>query len=212
MSEGSSSSSKPPKKAIVKTVAKIKYDDRKAALSAAYKVYQPASEQTKSMRTACVVSLEEKLTRRGAALSAAAEYETEPHQAAIEIEEALFRRHGRRSASSAYYNHVSELMQNLHGALLDSVLGGHLRPRDLVAMPIRDLANAELIRARGDTDEFAKQIAMARSNDKSAPTTAYTCRKCGKSECRAVQLQTRSADEGMTTFVNCVACGHRWRD
>lgn len=30
-------------------------------------------------------------------------------------------------------------------------------------------------------------------------------------KCSYYQMQTRSADEPMTTFVRCVACGNRWR-
>ena len=29
--------------------------------------------------------------------------------------------------------------------------------------------------------------------------------------CSHYQLQTRSADEPMTTFVSCQECGHRWK-
>ncbi|KCZ76872.1 transcription elongation factor S-II, partial [Anncaliia algerae PRA109] len=41
-------------------------------------------------------------------------------------------------------------------------------------------------------------------------TDMFQCGKCGKRECSYRQLQTRSADEPMTTFVTCV-CGHRWK-
>ena len=37
------------------------------------------------------------------------------------------------------------------------------------------------------------------------------CGRCGKSSCSYNQLQTRSADEPMTTFVFCNDCGHRWK-
>lgn len=35
---------------------------------------------------------------------------------------------------------------------------------------------------------------------------AYTCYRCGEKKCRITQLQTRSADEPMTTFVSCQIC------
>ena len=31
------------------------------------------------------------------------------------------------------------------------------------------------------------------------------------SKCTYYQLQTRSADEPMTTFVTCINCGNRWK-
>tara|TARA_B110000208_G_scaffold189540_1_gene251300 strand:+ start:11615 stop:12160 length:546 start_codon:yes stop_codon:yes gene_type:complete len=42
-------------------------------------------------------------------------------------------------------------------------------------------------------------------------TDTYTCGRCFKKRCTYYQLQTRSADEPMTTFVTCLNCGKRWR-
>tara|TARA_Y100000816_G_scaffold159113_1_gene113730 strand:+ start:2749 stop:3273 length:525 start_codon:yes stop_codon:yes gene_type:complete len=44
----------------------------------------------------------------------------------------------------------------------------------------------------------------------------FTCSRCKKNgevsdQCTYYQLQTRSADEPMTTFVTCLNCGKRWR-
>jgi len=44
-----------------------------------------------------------------------------------------------------------------------------------------------------------------------ASTNDYTCRKCKSNECTHYQLQTRSADEPMTTYVTCIKCGNRWK-
>ena len=44
-----------------------------------------------------------------------------------------------------------------------------------------------------------------------ASTDSFTCRKCKSKECSYYQLQTRSADEPMTTFVTCITCGNRWK-
>ena len=44
-----------------------------------------------------------------------------------------------------------------------------------------------------------------------ASTDNFTCRKCKSKECSYYQLQTRSADESMTTFVTCIKCGNRWK-
>jgi len=45
----------------------------------------------------------------------------------------------------------------------------------------------------------------------SASTDEFKCFKCFKRNCTYYQLQTRSADEPMTTFVTCLDCGNRWR-
>lgn len=44
-----------------------------------------------------------------------------------------------------------------------------------------------------------------------AETDIFKCSKCGKRQCSYRQLQTRSADEPMTTFVSCISCGHKWK-
>lgn len=36
--------------------------------------------------------------------------------------------------------------------------------------------------------------------------------KCGSSNCLFEQIQTRSADEGMTIFCKCLKCGRTWKE
>lgn len=44
-----------------------------------------------------------------------------------------------------------------------------------------------------------------------ASTDNFTCGKCKSKACTYYQLQTRSSDEPMTTFVTCTVCGSRWK-
>jgi DNA-directed RNA polymerase subunit M/transcription elongation factor TFIIS len=44
-----------------------------------------------------------------------------------------------------------------------------------------------------------------------AYSDAYKCRKCGESKSKISQIQTRSADEPMTTYVSCVVCRHTFK-
>ncbi len=44
-----------------------------------------------------------------------------------------------------------------------------------------------------------------------ATTDQFQCGKCRQRETQYYQMQTRSADEPMTTFVTCVNCGNRWK-
>jgi len=44
-----------------------------------------------------------------------------------------------------------------------------------------------------------------------AATDTFKCRKCHSNKCTYYQMQTRSADEPMTTFVSCIDCGNRWK-
>ncbi len=54
-----------------------------------------------------------------------------------------------------------------------------------------------------DDDRYAPKL--------EASTDNFTCRKCKSNKCSYYQLQTRSADEPMTTFVTCINCGNRWK-
>jgi transcription elongation factor S-II len=47
--------------------------------------------------------------------------------------------------------------------------------------------------------------------NKSRATDQFKCRRCNKKECTYYQLQIRSADEPMTTFITCLNCGKEWR-
>ena len=44
-----------------------------------------------------------------------------------------------------------------------------------------------------------------------ASTDNFICRKCKSNKCTYYQLQTRSADEPMTTFVSCLVCHNTFK-
>jgi transcription elongation factor S-II len=44
-----------------------------------------------------------------------------------------------------------------------------------------------------------------------ASTDNFTCGRCKSKKCTYYQLQTRSSDEPMTCFVNCLSCGSSWK-
>ena len=47
--------------------------------------------------------------------------------------------------------------------------------------------------------------------NKSMATDRFLCSRCFKRECTYYEMQTRSADEPMTIFINCLNCGKNWR-
>lgn len=49
------------------------------------------------------------------------------------------------------------------------------------------------------------------AQDTQAETDQFKCGRCKQRKCKYYQMQTRSADEPMTTFVTCVNCGNRWK-
>jgi transcription elongation factor S-II len=42
-------------------------------------------------------------------------------------------------------------------------------------------------------------------------TDIFKCGKCKQRKTTYYQMQTRSADEPMTTFVTCLVCENRWK-
>ncbi|XP_077248503.1 DNA-directed RNA polymerase, subunit M, archaeal [Tasmannia lanceolata] len=47
---------------------------------------------------------------------------------------------------------------------------------------------------------------------KNASKTEASCPKCNFGEAYFFQMQTRSADEPMSTFYKCCSCEHKWKE
>ena len=60
-------------------------------------------------------------------------------------------------------------------------------------------------------DKKAKGDQMRYEFKPEAMTDTFKCRRCSSRSCSYYEVQTRSADEPMTTFINCLECGNRWK-
>ena len=66
-------------------------------------------------------------------------------------------------------------------------------------------------------DNWQKLIEIKRERDKhkyennQTFNSEFKCNRCKTNNCSYYQLQTRSADEPMTTFVTCNDCGINWK-
>ena len=77
---------------------------------------------------------------------------------------------------------------------------------------ISEMDTYQLFEARW-TDSFNQQQVREKrqlEGNKEMATDRFLCR-CGKRECTYYEMQTRSADEPMTIFITCLACGKHWR-
>ncbi|KAL7984309.1 hypothetical protein Chor_002879 [Crotalus horridus] len=78
-------------------------------------------------------------------------------------------------------------------------------------MTAEEMASDELKEMRKNlTKEAIREHQMAKTGG--TQTDLFSCGKCKKKNCTYTQVQTRSADEPMTTFVVCNECGNRWKN
>nr|XP_023482747.1 transcription elongation factor A protein 2 isoform X1 [Equus caballus] len=129
-----------------------------------------------------------------------------------QIEECIFRDVG--NTDMKYKNRVRSRISNLKDAknpeLRRNVLCGAIAPQQIAVMTSEEMASDELKEIRkAMTKEAIREHQMARTGG--TQTDLFTCGKCRKKSCTYTQVQTRSSDEPMTTFVVCNECGNRWK-
>jgi transcription elongation factor S-II len=56
-----------------------------------------------------------------------------------------------------------------------------------------------------------KQDKNRKTKESMSSVDIFTCKKCQQKKCTTYELQTRSIDEPMTTFIKCLVCGHQWK-
>ncbi|XP_053661749.1 transcription elongation factor S-II isoform X6 [Anopheles marshallii] len=135
-----------------------------------------------------------------------------PEELGEELEEAIFVEF--KNTDMRYKNRVRSRVANLkdpkNPSLRANFISGAITAQRLAKMTSEEMASDEMKHLR---DRFVKEAI----NDAQLATVQGTktdllkCGKCKKRNCTYNQLQTRSADEPMTTFVMCNECGHRWK-
>jgi transcription elongation factor S-II len=116
------------------------------------------------------------------------------------------------------------LMENLHHnrGLLLRVLQGKTSVDLALSMPLNDMMCEDQRRAL--TEQQRRVVVhkrgsdgAAQGHDEGSTTDIFRCPACRARRTTYYQMQTRSSDEPMTTFITCVAtlpdgsdCGHKW--
>ena len=134
---------------------------------------------------------------------------------ATELEEELSQKYNTENKVSKEYKlKYRSLSFNLKDKnnpdLRSRVLLGEVDCKDLVTWSPQQLASDK---RKEDNATIKKNMllnAQARKPTVSS-TDQFKCGKCGQRKCTYYQMQTRSADEPMTTFVTCTVCNNRWK-
>jgi len=135
-----------------------------------------------------------------------------PEELAELIEEAIFLNY--KSTNPRYKNTVRSRVFNLrdkkNAELRENVLCGVITPERIAVMKPEEMASDEVKKQR---EAYIKEgiDASRLAVIQGTKSSDLKCGKCGLRNCTYNQLQTRSADEPMTTFVMCNECGNRWK-
>ncbi|RSH95129.1 RNA polymerase II elongation factor [Saitozyma podzolica] len=118
------------------------------------------------------------------------------------------------STSNDYRAKIRSLFLNLkdkgNPGLRNEIVIGHMSAERVASMSKDEMAS-ESVRAMKEkiaSDNLFKAKAVGETQ---AETDAFKCGRCQQRKCTYYQMQTRSADEPMTTFVTCTNCGNRWK-
>ncbi|XP_051813169.1 transcription elongation factor A protein 3 isoform X2 [Acanthochromis polyacanthus] len=131
---------------------------------------------------------------------------------AAEIEHHIYQE--TKATDMKYKNRVRSRISNLkdpkNPGLRRNVLAGSIDLHRIATMSAEEMASDELKQLRNVlTQEAIREHQMAKTGG--TTTDLLQCSKCKKKNCTYNQVQTRSADEPMTTFVLCNECGNRWK-
>lgn len=111
-----------------------------------------------------------------------------------------------------YKSHMRSIYINLkNNPNLVASIGledGQLKPHEIAFMTHQDM-----MPERWTTllEKKTKEDANRYEVNVQAATDSFTCRKCRSKKCTYTQIQIKSSDEPMTTFVSCLDCGARWK-
>jgi transcription elongation factor S-II len=136
----------------------------------------------------------------------------------VAIEEELWSQLVKRDDDKAYMTQLRSIMYNLKDPKNPNfnykILAGFFKPENLPTMTAEDMASEakqkERAKHRQDSmEEIQTDWALKHGDIKISGM--FTCGKCKGTQTTYFQMQTRSSDEPMTTFVTCLNCNNRWK-
>ncbi|XP_021365009.1 transcription elongation factor S-II-like isoform X1 [Mizuhopecten yessoensis] len=136
----------------------------------------------------------------------------DPDNISGHIEDYIFQEFN--NTDTKYKNRVRSRVANLRDLknpqLRENVLLGLISPEKIAKMTAEEMASDDMQKLRRKyTKESIDDHHMATTSG--TKSDLFKCGKCKKKNTTYTQLQTRSSDEPMTTFVFCNECGNRWK-
>jgi len=139
----------------------------------------------------------------------------DPVKLATEIDEAL---HVACPSKEPYLAQARSILYNLkdkkNHTFRFKLMVGFYKPQDVPKLSAEDMASDEKNAERAKQRKYAMeeiQSDWAIKNGQQRITGMFTCGKCKGVKTTYFQMQTRSSDEPMTTFVTCLTCNNRWK-
>ncbi|KAI1844840.1 hypothetical protein JX266_009068 [Neoarthrinium moseri] len=133
-------------------------------------------------------------------------------QRAMEVENAAYKFYN--GTTKEYKMKIRSLFSNLkvktNHELGQGVMSGEIAPDKFVRMSSQELMSAEQRRLNAALEKENLNKAQVPIAEKSI-SEELQCGNCKAKKVSYTQAQTRSADEPMTTFCECMNCGKRWK-
>ncbi|KAK1431918.1 hypothetical protein QVD17_08715 [Tagetes erecta] len=136
----------------------------------------------------------------------------DPYKVAVFVESAMFEKWGKSNGSQKfkYRSVMFNIKDPKNPDFRRKILFGELKPDRVVELTAEEMASTER-KMQNDKIKEKALFECERGGPPKATTDQFKCGRCGKRKCTYYQLQTRSADEPMTTFVTCVNCDNHWK-
>ncbi|KAF2287988.1 hypothetical protein GH714_003764 [Hevea brasiliensis] len=136
----------------------------------------------------------------------------DPIRIAVSVESAMFEKMGRSNGAQKFkYRSIMFNMKDPNNPdLRKKVLLGEVKPERLISMTSEEMASAQRQHENNQIKEKAL-FDCERGGPPKATTDQFKCGRCGQRKTTYYQMQTRSADEPMTTYVTCVNCNNHWK-
>lgn len=136
----------------------------------------------------------------------------DPFRVAVTVECTLFQKLGSSNGSNKakYRSLMFNLKADNNTDFRRRVLLGQVRPERIADLTPAEMAS-DTRKLQNKKIEEKALFECERGGAPKATTDQFKCGRCGQRKTTYYQLQTRSADEPMTTFVTCVNCNNHWK-